>query len=141
MAEFTRVAEIAFPMLLQGLGVTVQISVLAVIFSVLLGFVICFMCLSGNKLTEGIARIYIKIFRCTPFMVQVYLIYYGLPSLGIRLSAFWVGTAVLSLYNAAYIAVIFESGIRAIPKGSRRPLRRWGWGIIKPCSAFCCLRR
>lgn len=131
MEEFLRIAELTIPLLMQGLVVTIEISVLAIIFSIIIGFLICCMCLSKNKFVERIARIYIKIFRCTPFMVQVYLAYYGLPSLGVKVSAFWIGVAVMSAYNAAYIAVIFESGIRSIPKGQSEAATAIGMGYFK----------
>lgn len=70
-----------------------------------------------NKAVELIARAFIKIFRCTPFMVQVYLAYYGLPALGLNVSAFSTGVIILGMYTAAYTAVILESGVSAIPKG------------------------
>lgn len=115
--EFNHIAEITVPLLLQGLNYTIIISALAIIISIIIGLLMGYMCISENKGANTVARVYIKIFRCTPFMVQVYLIYYGLPALGLRLPAFWTGVITLSLYTAAYIAVILESGLRAIPKG------------------------
>lgn len=115
--EFNHIAEITVPLLLQGLNYTIIISALAIIISIIIGLLMGYMCISENKCANAVARVYIKIFRCTPFMVQVYLIYYGLPALGLRLPAFWTGVITLSLYTAAYIAVILESGLRAIPKG------------------------
>lgn len=79
MDEFMHVAEIALPLLLQGLGTTAAISVLSILIAMVLGSAVGYMCLSKNKAVELIARAFIKIFRCTPFMVQVYLAYYGLP--------------------------------------------------------------
>ena len=73
--------------------------------------------MSPNRILKALAAVYIKIFRCTPFMVQIYIVYYGLPSLGIKLPAFWTGMMVLGMYTAAYVAVILESGIRSLPKG------------------------
>lgn len=115
--ELVHVANIAFPLLFQGLGITAGISVLSILISLVLGCVIGYMCVSENKVCEGIARVFIKIFRCTPFMVQVYLAYYGLPALGISVSAFSTGVIILGMYTAAYTAVILESGVKAIPKG------------------------
>ena len=117
MMNFLHIASITLPLLLKGLIVTIEISVLGILISLVAGFFINLMCLSKNKIIELIRRIYIKIFRCTPFMVQVYLAYYGLPALGIHISAFYVGVLILGAYYAAYNAVIFESGIRALPKG------------------------
>ena len=96
-------AEIAFPLLFQGILVTIQISVLAIIMAIVIGAVVAYMKISDMVLLKAIAEIYIKIFRNTPFMVQVYLAYYGLPILG--------------FYTAAYVAVILESGLSSLPKG------------------------
>lgn len=117
MNEFIHVAEIALPLLLQGLGTTAAISVLSILIAMVLGSAVGYMCLSKNKAVELIARAFIKIFRCTPFMVQVYLAYYGLPALGLNVSAFSTGVIILGMYTAAYTAVILESGVSAIPKG------------------------
>lgn len=78
-----------------------------------------------NKAVELIARAFIKIFRCTPFMVQVYLAYYGLPALGLNVSAFSTGVIILGMYTAAYTAVILESGVSAIPKDSLKLHMQW----------------
>lgn len=78
--------------LLQGLGTTAAISVLSILIAIVLGSAVGYMCLSKNKAVELIARAFIKIFRCTPFMVQVYLAYYGLPALGLNVSAFSTGS-------------------------------------------------
>lgn len=115
--EFVHVAGITVPLLLEGIVTTLEISGLAILISIFLGFVLGYMCMNEHKIISGSARAYIKVFRCTPFMVQVYLAYYGLPTLGIRVSAFWVGVIILSVYTSAYIAVILESGIRSVPGG------------------------
>ncbi|WP_432649948.1 amino acid ABC transporter permease [Huintestinicola sp.] len=131
MNEFLHVASISLPMLLQGLRLTIEISVLSIVFAFIGGLVVGYMCISPNKIVEGIARIFIKIFRCTPFMVQVYLAYYGLPSLGINVSAFWTGVIILSLYTSAYAAVILESGVKAISKGQYESAAALGMPRLK----------
>lgn len=128
MNNILHVAEIAIPMLMQGIGITIVVSVLAIIFSIIVGFFLSLMCMSTSKILEAIARIYIKIFRCTPFMVQVYIAYYGLPAIGISVNAITVGVVILALYNAAYIAVIFESGILGLPKGQKEAAASVGMG-------------
>ena len=80
MGEFLHVAEIAFPLLFQGILVTIQISVLAIIMAIVIGAVVAYMKISDMVLLKAIAEIYIKIFRNTPFMVQVYLAYYLSPA-------------------------------------------------------------
>ena len=117
MGEFLDVAEIAFPLLFQGILVTIQISVLAIIMAIIIGAVVAYMKISDMVLLKAIAEIYIKIFRNTPFMVQVYLAYYGLPMIGFDVPAFWTGALILGFYTAAYVAVILESGLSSLPKG------------------------
>ena len=131
MNEFFHVAEISLPMLLQGLRLTIAISVLSIVFAFIGGLAVGYMCISPNKIVESIARVFIKIFRCTPFMVQVYLAYYGLPSLGINVSAFWTGVIILSLYTSAYAAVILESGVKAIAKGQYEAAAALGMPRLK----------
>ena len=111
------IIELTVPLLMQGILTTIEISVLAIILAAILGIVVGLGYMSPNRILKALAAVYIKIFRCTPFMVQIYIVYYGLPSLGIKLPAFWTGMMVLGMYTAAYVAVILESGIRSLPKG------------------------
>ncbi|MCD7904822.1 MAG: amino acid ABC transporter permease [Clostridiales bacterium] len=117
MANLFHVMGIAVPMLLQGLGYTVVVSLVGIIASLIFGSVLALMCICENSFLRGIAGVYIKIFRCTPFMVQVYLAYYVPPAFGIKIPALAVGIIILSLYAASYAAVIFESGIKSVNKG------------------------
>lgn len=111
------IIEIAVPLLMEGIVTTIVVSLLAILLAIVLGGVLGIACISENRAAFGLTKAYIKIFRCTPFMVQIYIIYYGLPALGIRMPAFWTGVIVLGMYTAAYVAVILQSGIRALPKG------------------------
>ncbi len=111
------IIELSVPLLMQGILTTIEISVLAILLAAVLGGIVGLGYLSENRIIKTIAAVYIKIFRCTPFMVQIYIVYYGLPGLGIKMPAFWTGMIVLGMYTAAYVAVILESGIRSLPKG------------------------
>ena len=111
------IIELSVPLLMQGILTTIEISVLAILLAAVLGGIVGLGYLSENRIIKMIAAVYIKIFRCTPFMVQIYIVYYGLPGLGIKMPAFWTGMIVLGMYTAAYVAVILESGIRSLPKG------------------------
>lgn len=111
------IIELSVPLLMQGILTTIEISVLAILLAAVLGGIVGLGYLSENRIIKTIAAVYIKIFRCTPFMVQIYIVYYGLPGLGIKMPAFWTGIIVLGMYTAAYVAVILESGIRSLPKG------------------------
>lgn len=115
--SFLHVASIAVPLLSQGLLATIEISVLAILLAIIIGAILSYFRISSNNALKRISGIYIKIFRCTPFMVDVYLAYYGLPMLGIDVSAFWTGVLILGFYTAAYVAVTLESGFYSVNKG------------------------
>ena len=103
--------------LLQGCAVTMEISVLTLIFGTILGVVLALMRDSHIKVVSRLAQLYIWIWRGTPLMVQAFLIYFGLPNLGITFSAMTAGVLSMSLNTGAYIAEIVRSGIQSIHKG------------------------
>ncbi len=111
------IIELTIPLLLQGILTTIEVSVLAICLAALIGFLAGAGHMSSNEIIRKLVAVYIKIFRCTPFMVQIYIVYYGLPCFGIHIPAFWAGAIVLGLYTGSYVAVILESGIRSLPKG------------------------
>ena len=99
--------------LLQGCAVTMEISVLTLIFGTILGVMLALMRDSHIKVVSRLAQLYIWIWRGTPLMVQAFLIYFGLPNLGITFSAMTAGVLSMSLNTGAYIAEIVRSGIHA----------------------------
>ncbi len=129
--EFMHVAEITVPLLMEGLGITAAVSALSIVIALILGMLLSYVCLFRMGPFEKIARIFIKIFRCTPFMVQVYIAYYGLPVIGIKVSAFWTGVIILGLYTSAYLAVILESGFNAVPRGQYESAFAAGMGRLQ----------
>lgn len=107
----------ALEYIVQGLQYTLIISVSSILSAIIIGVLVWQMLVAKNRLVRGIAICYSKLFRCIPFMVQAYIFYYSLPSLGIKLPAVLVGIICLSLYNSAYVGMILESGMRSIPVG------------------------
>ncbi len=105
------------PMLLKGAVVTVQISFLAMGIAVAVGLLLALARLYGVAPLRWLAIAYIEVIRGTPLLIQLYLIYYGLPNLGIRLSAFVAAVLGLGLNYAAYEAENYRAGIQAIPRG------------------------
>jgi polar amino acid transport system permease protein len=106
-----------FPLLMQGLWVTLQIGVVSIIAGLVLGLGLALMRLYAAKWLQVIAKIYINFMRSIPLLVLLIIIYYALPFVGIRLSPFLSAVSALSLVSAAYTAEIFRAGIEAIPKG------------------------
>jgi polar amino acid transport system permease protein len=106
-----------FPLLMQGLWVTLQIGVVSIVAGLVLGLGLALFRLYGPVWVQLLARIYINFMRSIPLLVLLIIIYYALPFVGIRLSPFLSAVAALSLVSAAYTAEIFRAGIEAIPKG------------------------
>lgn len=106
-----------FPLLLQGLWVTLQIGVVSIVAGLFFGLFLALVRLYGPMWTQVLAKLYINFMRSIPLLVLLIIIYYALPFVGIRLSPFLSAVSALSLVSAAYTAEIFRAGIEAIPKG------------------------
>ncbi|MCW2307808.1 amino acid ABC transporter permease [Rhodobium gokarnense] len=110
----------------QGAFTTIYISLVAIAISCVIALIGALAKLSGNGIAYGIATFYISFFRGTPLLLQVYLIYLGLPQLGFIIDAVPAGIIALSLCYGAYMAEIFRSGIQAVPKGQAEAGRALG---------------
>ncbi len=104
------------PYLAEGLLMTLQISVLSFFFGLCLATLLTLMRVFGNLPLRTISRAYIEAFRGTPVLVQLLLIYFGLPSIGIKFDPVTAAIITLSLNSAAYQAEILRSSIKAIPE-------------------------
>ena len=113
------------PLLLRGAVTTVELSVLGMALAVVVGLVLVLMRLYGIAPVRWGAKAYVEVVRGTPLLIQLFLIYYGLPEIGIRLNAFLAGILGLGLNYAASEAENYRAGIQSIPLG--RPKRRWRW--------------
>lgn len=112
--------------LLRGLALTVQICAAGILLSLiggglLLAFRSCLGCASAL-----LYDIYVTVFRGTPFLVQIYLAYYGGPYIGLDFSAEVVGVVGLALYGSGYFAEIFRAGVEAISRGQLEAARDLG---------------
>lgn len=118
-----------FPFLLKAAVMTVEISVLSLILGFIFGLVAALMKLSRNKLIKGLAGFYVWIVRSTPLLVQLFIIYFGLPQLGIDLGPFLSGVLGLALNTGAYNAETIRGGISSVPPGQMEAARSLGMGI------------
>ncbi|HEX4119385.1 MAG TPA: ABC transporter substrate-binding protein/permease [Verrucomicrobiae bacterium] len=105
------------PLLLRGALVTAEISVLAMALAVVAGLVVVLARLYGIAPVRWLARAYVEVMRGTPLLIQLFLIYYGLPQIGIRLNAFLAAILGLGLNYAANEAENYRAGILAVPRG------------------------
>jgi len=106
-----------FPMLLKGAGITIGISAASMALAVTLGLLITLMRLYGRPPFSTLATVYIEIYRGTPLLIQLYILYYGLPNIGISLSPVVAAFLGLGMNYAAYEAELYRAGISAVPKG------------------------
>jgi polar amino acid transport system permease protein len=119
-----------WPELLDGIWMTVLLSLVGIVLGTALGVVGALGRRSGIAAVRWAMRAYVELFRNTPMLVQLFLIYLGLPALGIRLSPIVASCVVLIFNNAAYTTEIVRAGIAATPKGlveagESLALKRW----------------
>ncbi|MNZ70693.1 Inner membrane amino-acid ABC transporter permease protein YecS [compost metagenome] len=105
------------PFLLKGAVFTVVLSLGGMFFGLLLGFALALMRLYGLTPLRWISRIYVSFFRGTPLLVQLFMIYYGLPQLGIELDPLPAALIGFSLNMAAYVCEILRAAIGSIDRG------------------------
>ncbi|WP_218171544.1 amino acid ABC transporter permease [Pseudomonas gingeri] len=102
--------------LLEGAGLTVVLSVMAGALSLLAGCGLTLLLMGRQRWLASVLRGFIELMRCTPFLLLAYLVYYGLPSFGLRLGNIQSGLLALLLYHSAYIAEILRAGWLARPR-------------------------
>jgi His/Glu/Gln/Arg/opine family amino acid ABC transporter permease subunit len=115
------------PRVLQGMGVTLQLTLGSGGLGIALGLLVAMGRISRRAALRGVARAYITLFRGTPLLLQLLFIFFALPLVvGIRLGPMAAGLAALSLNAAAYIAEIFRAAIESIDKGQMEAARALG---------------
>jgi len=105
------------PFIMKGVGTTVYISILSIISACILALFGALGRLSKNPIFYGVATFYISVVRGTPLIVQVFVIYLGLPQMGIIIDAVPAGIIALGVNYGAYMTEIFRAGIQAIGRG------------------------
>lgn len=104
-------------LIINGFIVTVELSILAIVTSTLVGLFAGILKTSKYKVISWPISLYIEIFRGSPVLMQLFMVYFGLPYMGISISIFNATLLVFTLYSGAYIAEIVRGGIQAISKG------------------------
>lgn len=107
----------AIPYMLQGAVVTLEISVCAMALACVVGLAMGLVSASNMRVPKAIIRAYVYFVRGTPALVQIFLVYFALPRIGLELSSFWSGVAALSFNSAGFIAEIMRAGLQSIDTG------------------------
>ncbi len=111
------VRDTAVPMLLGVVKGTIPLTIIAFMLGLLLALVAALARLSGNRWFDAPARVYISIIRGTPLLVQLFIFFYGLPEIGIKLPGFLAACIALSLNVGGYAAEIIRASILSVPRG------------------------
>jgi len=118
----------ALPMLFKGLQVTLYIFVIAIILGFIIGLLVALLRLAPNKILNWIAKVYVDAIRGTPFIVQLFFIYFGVNSLQIiSLNSTTAGIVTVAINAGAYFAEIIRAGIQSIDKGQTEAARSIGF--------------
>ncbi len=104
-------------LLMQGLAVTLQVATLSFVFAFALGLVGALARRSRIWPLRFVATVYVEVIRNTPVLLQIFVIFFGLPSVGIRFDAVTAGTIALSVNSGAYLTEIIRAGIQSISRG------------------------
>lgn len=119
------------PKLLQGSLISLELTFLAISIGFVLGIPLSLSRVYGNKIIYTLATIYVEVFRGTPILTQLFILYFGLPSIGIMLSPFTAAVIGLGLNSAAYQAEYFRGAIQAVKDGQMVAARSIGMSKIK----------
>ncbi|WP_394249203.1 amino acid ABC transporter permease [Arthrobacter pityocampae] len=124
-----------WPMLSGGLTGTIPLSLASFAIGLALALVVALMRISGQPVLAGIARFYVSVIRGTPLLVQLFVIFYGMPSIGVTLDPWPSAIIAFSLNVAGYAAEILRAAILSVPKG------QWEAGHTIGMSRTLTLRR
>jgi len=105
------------PLLLRGAVTTVAISVSAMSLALVLGLFAAVGRMSRRRSMRFISGFYVEVIRGTPLLVQLFIVYYGLPSYGIKLDPFVAGFLTLGIHYGAYLSEVYRAGILSVDRG------------------------
>lgn len=130
--DFTFLSEYS-QFFIDGTKITIVISLFTLVLGFMVGIIICLGRISRNKILSLLSSVYIEFLRGTPLLVQIYIIYFGFPTIGIKFpdlgpiqSEYISAIVALSINSSAYIAEILRSGIQSVDKGQMEASRSLG---------------
>ncbi|NBG88605.1 amino acid ABC transporter permease [Isachenkonia alkalipeptolytica] len=116
-----------YPMYITGTLNTLALAFFTLLLGVVFGILLALMRLSKSRILKGFASSYIEFIRGTPLLVQLYIVYYGLPQItGMRFPSFFAGIIALTINSSAYIAEIIRAGILSVDAGQMEAVRSLG---------------
>ena len=120
------IVQTAIPLLAKGTLVTLQIALISGVLSILLGFALGLSALGNVRLLRLLVAGYVDFIRGTPLLIQIFLIFFALPVVGVRLNEIWAGIVALSINTAAYMAETVRGGVGSVERGQTEAARSIG---------------
>lgn len=108
-----------FPFLLKGAWVTIELSVISMVCAMAIGLAVALGRMSARRWPGWLLRAYVEIWRDVPLVVQLLVIYFTLPQVGLTLPGFWAGVLGLALNLGAYLSEVFRAAIQSVDHGQR----------------------
>lgn len=115
--EWLELAKTAVPVLMTGVGYTLLFAVSSMVLGLALGFAVALVRIAKVPLLSQLAALYVSMMRGTPLLVQIFVIYYGLPSVGIEFEPVTAGILALTLNVAAYLSESLRGAMAGVERG------------------------
>lgn len=128
--DFSLIARIV-PVFIKAAVVTVEISLLSLLLGLVVAAIVAVLRLSRSPFARFIGAAYVSLFRGTPALIQIFLLYFGGPQIGIQLEAFAAGTIALGLNIAAYMAESIRGGVLSVDRGQNEAARTLGFSRMQ----------
>lgn len=126
MSDFYYVLSRYLPMFLEGMKTTAVVSVFGFLLAFGIGLAGAAARQSNSRIPAAVAGVYVEVIRNTPMLLQVFIIYFGLPSIGLKFSNYQAAIIALGISGGGYLIEIFRSGFAAIPRGQREAANTLG---------------
>ena len=119
--EIVKLIIESFPkILLSGITTTIPLTIISFSFALIIGTIIALIQFSNIKILKKIARFYVWIIRGTPILVQLFIVFYGLPKIGILIEPFPAAVLVFSLNEGAYSSETIRAALKAVENRKER---------------------
>lgn len=133
-------ADSFLKILIPGLTMTIPLTAISFTLALLIAVVVALVQFADIRVLKQIARFYVWVVRGTPLLVQLFIVFYGLPGIGLVLDPFPAAVIVFSLNEGAYAAETIRAALEAVPRGRLKRDTAWACPTCRSCGALCCHR-
>jgi His/Glu/Gln/Arg/opine family amino acid ABC transporter permease subunit len=120
------IVQLTVPLLTKGLLVTLQIALASGVLALLIGFSLGLLALGQNRVVEALVAVYVDFVRGTPLLIQIFLVFFALPVIGVRLHEITAGIVALAINTSAYVAETVRGAVGSIERGQTEAAKAIG---------------